>query len=305
VKIHAIINGILRRATRRSVREKLTRRLADHQLTVETTDYSGHGTALARRAVADRADIVVAVGGDGTANEVLNGVIGTETSLAVIPAGSANDLASHFKLPADPDRACDIVLAGHVTAIDTVRVNGWHYITTGGLGLPSDVINRVNRLRGRSKFCRWLSTAWQSRVYLWGLAAALSRQKRYGRVMIGIGAARLEVEPLALMLSNLPRLGRHFCPAPEAQPDNSRIDLCLIENRGRLHAILISMKVARGRHHSRPEVCLIRTEQVTIKCDRPLQFFGDGELRPAATEFDIMVQPRSIRLLTPARREVN
>ena len=304
MKIHAIINGSSRRASRSDVRKHLARRLDDHRLTVTTTDYSGHATALARDAAADLADIVIAVGGDGTVNEVLNGIVGTDIKLAVIPAGSANDLAAHFKLPADPDRACEVIFAGHLTVIDTVRVNDWHFVTTGGLGLPSEVIDRTNRLRGYRPIGRRFSRPGRSWVYFWGLAAALGRRIRYGRVTVEVGAFRLEAEPLSLTLSNLPRLGRHFCPAPEARPDNSRIDLCLIENRGHLHALLIALKVARGRHRIRPEVSFIRTAQVTITCDQPLRFFADGELRPAATEFEITVQPRSLRLLTPPPTEV-
>lgn len=305
MNIHAIINGISRRRVQNSIREKLTRRLSGHRLTIQTTAHAGHATELTRRAVIDGAEVVVAVGGDGTVNEVLNGIIGTETKLAVIPAGSANDLASYFGLSSDPDRACDTILTGHVTTIDTVRVNDWHYATTGGLGLPSEIIERVNVLRSRSRLGRWLANLGRSHTYVWALANALGQRKQYGHVSVEIGGVRLEADPLSLTLSNLPRLGRHFCPAPEARPDNSRLDLCLIENRGRLQALLISIKVVRGRHQARPEVRQIKIVQATITSTQPLQFFGDGELRPAAKRFDIELQPRSLPLLTPESGEVS
>lgn len=304
MKIDAIINSASRTASHRTVRLALERKLDSHELRVHCTGYQGHAIELARKAVDDGADIVVAVGGDGTVNEVLNGIIGSDTRLAVLPTGTANDLASHFGIPRNIDRACDAILTGHSNAVDVVRVNDWHYLTTGGLGLPCEALGIANRFKYRKPAGTWLTTVLRSRVYLFGLMLALATrvQKRH-QLVIRFGQQRIEINALSLTISNLPVLGRRFRVAPQARTDDGLFDLCVIEGRGIAKVLPASISAALGKHGSRSDVKSFQVSRATVESNRPVRFFGDGELRPAASKFKIDVLPRAIRLITPAASE--
>ncbi|HUF27129.1 MAG TPA: diacylglycerol kinase family protein [Gemmatimonadaceae bacterium] len=96
----------------------------------------GDATRLARAAAESEPDAVVAVGGDGTVNEVINGLIDLETPLGIIPLGTANDFARQAGIPLDADHAMDIILHRNPVPIDTARVNGRRYLnaSVGGVG---------------------------------------------------------------------------------------------------------------------------------------------------------------------------
>ena len=98
-------------------------------------------------------------------------------------------------------------------------------------------------------------------------------------------------------------LGPGFSLAPQAQCDDGRFDLCLIENAGPLETLLTVISARRGNLGARPSVRSFRTDQVVLHSERPVLFFGDGELIAPATEFDIKLLPRAVRLTVPVSPE--
>ena len=106
-----------------------------HIVRLRVTWEPGDGAIFAREAIAAGADTIVAVGGDGTVNEVLNGMEGTKVGLGIIPAGTANDFARQVGIPDDPSAAMDIVLRRKPVVIDTAEMNGRRFlnVSTGGV----------------------------------------------------------------------------------------------------------------------------------------------------------------------------
>jgi diacylglycerol kinase family enzyme len=119
----------------RLIDEYLDRNLYDYE--VVKTERMGHATELAREAVAQKADIVCSIGGDGTVNEVASGLIHTRTALAIIPSGSGNGLARHLRIPTDPLSAIKILNRGLVQEMDYGTVNGKPFFCTCGVGFDA------------------------------------------------------------------------------------------------------------------------------------------------------------------------
>src|SRR5881392_4719 len=125
-----------------------------HSMDVRVTFERGDAAAFARSAAAGGADVVAAVGGDGTLNEVVNGLDGFDTPLGVIPAGTANDFARQAGIPADADHAMDVILQRKPVRIDTASLNGRRFlnVSTGGIGAaataetPSQVKQVIGQL---------------------------------------------------------------------------------------------------------------------------------------------------------------
>src|ERR1051325_3221656 len=134
---HIVLIAHGARASRYGFREMVsTTRTAGHLVEVHVTFERGDARELARIASAKGPDVVVAAGGDGTLNEVVNGLDGFDTPLGIIPLGTANDFATQAGIPADVDHAMDVILRRKPTRIDTASLNGRRFlnVSTGGVG---------------------------------------------------------------------------------------------------------------------------------------------------------------------------
>jgi diacylglycerol kinase family enzyme len=129
---------------------------ADHEVTVAETNRRGHATRLAMGAANEGVDVVACLGGDGTLNEVANGLAGTETALAPLPGGSTNVFARTIGLPNDPIEATGVLLEGlaqgHIKRVGLGSVNGRYFLFNAGIGYDAAVIEQVERF---STIKRW------------------------------------------------------------------------------------------------------------------------------------------------------
>ena len=145
-------------------------------VTVTTTSHAGQATQLAREAAANNTDVVIANGGDGTINEIVNGLAGSNTALAVIPGGTANVWAHESRIPKDPAKAVRIVLEGDRRRVDLGVANGRYFLLMAGIGLDAAIIPRVNP---------WLKRRTGALAYiLTGLLTALRTKPWPARVVM-------------------------------------------------------------------------------------------------------------------------
>jgi YegS/Rv2252/BmrU family lipid kinase len=298
--IRAIVNPESRNGSGRRLRAAIEERLGDHLIGIEEAGYRGHAVEIARRAAADGVDVVVAVGGDGTINEVLNGLAGTETALGVIPRGAANDLATLHGIPFDLAAACEVIRGGRIRQADLIRVNGRLYATAGGVGFPCEVTAIADRLK-RSRGGKLLVGLLGSQIYLLGVLLALGQREIHRATFTLYRDGRVElVDAFALMIQNQSFLGRRFRMSPGAIPDDGRFDVCLIrEHHARVSVLPLLIRVLFGRHEGTEGVEVWRGEQLRMICDRPTAFFGDGEIFAPETKQTIEIVSGALRLVVP------
>lgn len=303
MKIKVIINTKVRDYSR----ERLTRLIGDclssHQLDFSPTAYRGHATWLARSAAAAGYDTIVAVGGDGTVNEVINGAAGRDVTIGIMPLGTANDLAAFFGIPRNIHRACEIIQRRTTQETDLLCVNGSLYATSGGIGLPCEVVDFANAIRSHGRTGRLLRRLLGRKIYVLATLLAVSRKKRHhNRVTIYHDGLRYGIDALTVMADNLPFLGGRFRMSPGADPSDGVADLCLIKNsKSRLEVLSLLSRVMRGTHEGLPYVSLRRAGQLTIDCDNLQAFFGDGEILQEARRFEVRVLPGALKLIVPAK----
>ena len=129
---------------------------ADHEVTLAETNRRGHATRLAQGAAREGVDAVVALGGDGTLNEVANGLAGTDTALAPLPGGSTNVFARTIGLPNDPIEATGALLSGlekgNVDDVGLGSLNGRYFLFHVGLGFDAEVVHQVERRSGLKRY---------------------------------------------------------------------------------------------------------------------------------------------------------
>jgi diacylglycerol kinase (ATP) len=286
--------------------EKLIRGfLCHHELTICRTMYCGHAEALARSGVSEDFDTIVVVGGDGTVNEVLNGIIGSGIKLAIIPAGTANDLVAYYDIPNDVGGALDIIKTGRIRKLDAIKVNQRYYLTVGGIGLAAGVVEIINRIRRKAYISGKIVSYLGSAIYIVGLIGVLLNKSAYSRnVSIDTGG-RLTVNTTnSLLIGQQPRMGKYFNVFPGISGNSGRAKLQLITDRDK--GLLFLMNILSAIHvinRSSPCVKKMSFSKAVITLDRQVRFFGDGEILDESDRFIIEIIPKAVNLIVPAGKE--
>ena len=267
------------------------------------TAYPGHATFMARDAAGKHFKTVVAVGGDGTVNEVLNGLVGTPVALGIIPTGTANDLATHYRLPRDIEKSCDIILQHRIHRADIIQVNNRYFITAGGLGFPSEVARIATSIKSQSRAGRLFGQILSSKLYVFASLLAILKRKHQNLLKVRWNGSTIASDIFSLTINNQPFLGKNFVITPEAVDDDGIFDVCLIKNsKTRAGKVSILMKVLSGTHIHSSSVKMWRTDSLTVETDSPKTFLNDGEFLPESKEFNIQILPRALNVIIPEIR---
>lgn len=304
MKTVVIINPGSGKGKTKGLDSALRSALSDIHPETHRTSYPGQGAEIARRAVEDKVDTIIAVGGDGTVNEIINVIANKNIKLGIIPYGTANDLATLNNLPSKIDEACRIIVNGNFREIDLISVNGSYYATSGGMGLPCDVTGLANSMKNRSAVGKTLANVLGSRIYIFAVIAALfNKVKKDNILRLRYGNRSVKLNALSVMVDNQPFLGKNIFMSPGALNDDGLFDTCLINNGiGRLRILYLLSRILKGTHISLPYVEAIKTNRLTIISERPISFFGDGEILHRDSTFDIKLIHKALKLIVPLKK---
>ena len=257
----------------------------------------GHLTELAREAAPD-ADLLVAVGGDGTVNEVVNGIAGLDVDLALIPRGTGGDFVRTFGIPGKLDRAVEVALRGRTRAIDLGRgrYRSWagededsYFANIASASMSGAIAKRTNET----------SKALGGKVsYAWATVAVFSRW-RSGEVRVRVDGTEQAGRMHDVIVANGRYLGGGMKMVPEAEPDDGLLDVLLIGDLTKRDLLLTMPKTYRGKHLPHPKATLLRGTTVEIDAPEPLPVELDGE-QPGTTPVRFEIVPRALRLRVPA-----
>ena len=251
------------------------------------TEGPGHATEIARDAVSSGCLRIVAVGGDGTVNEVAQALIHTPAALGLVPCGSGNGLALHLRLPRSLPEALDLAAgsSGRTAVLDTGTVNGLPFVNAMGLGLDADVANRFNRLarRGLPAYAR---TA---------LSAFLGRKTE--RCFITSGSHREEIDILLIAVGNSDQYGNNAKIAPHARVDDGVLDLVVVRPVGLVAAAFLGARLFLGSIDRSSRVRGLRGAKFLIERPAAGLVHTDGETHYAGAVVEVAVRPRSLRVV--------
>jgi diacylglycerol kinase (ATP) len=259
----------------------------------------GHLRELARQAAEEGATMVVAVGGDGTVNEVATGIVGMGgVELAVIPRGTGVDFVRTYGIPTKLEGAVEVVLEGRTREIDAGRVGyrewsgdageAW-FVNAAGVGMSGAIAKRTNE--STKAFGGKLS-------YLWSTLAVFARW-RNTEVRIAVDGQTRSGRMNEVVVANGRYLGGGMMLCPEASPDDGLFDVLLIGDITKRDLVQTLPKIYRGRHLPHPKAELLRGTVVSVDSDERLPVQLDGE-QPGTTPVRFELVPRALRLRVPA-----
>lgn len=254
------------------------------------TQCAGHATLLAREAMAAGCGMVVAVGGDGTINEIAQALVHSDVVLGIIPSGSGNGLARHLGLPLRPVDAlrCLVPDAGRPTSIDTGRVNGHLFWNTMGLGLDAEVGASFNRQKNRGLLGYF-------RV---GIRAF--HQRKSERVCVSTSNGRTYDAPCLLVaIANSDQYGNDLRIAPGACVHDGSLDLVHVAPLGWCRAICIALGLAAGWTRTHPSLTRLRASAFKLEREQLGLIHTDGEIFHEGRILDVDTLPASLRVQVP------
>lgn len=251
------------------------------------TRYAGHGAVLATMAAENHYDIVVAVGGDGTVNEVARSLVNTDTVLGIVPCGSGNGLARHLQIPLEPHKAVELINGGNVIAIDYGLVNNRPFFCTCGMGFDAEVSYKF-----ASSSKRGLLT------YMENTFSELSKYKPETYTIIDERGERT-YQAFCMVFANASQYGNNMYVAPKASMRDGLMDLSLLESFNAIEAPalayqLFSGTIKDGVNH----VKMSRARKVKVLRGTPGIIHCDGDPMKTGCEVNVEIIKHGLKVIT-------
>ncbi len=254
---------------------------------VGVTRARGDAEALCREAVRAGSDLVVAAGGDGTINEVVNGLAGSDATLGVIPLGTANVLALETGIPTDPERACRLLLHGRPRALSLGLAGRRHFVLMAGAGFDGLVVYSIAK-------------AARKRPGKGTYVAAGLRALVTARVpLLSVTAPGMpDLTGTGIVVGNGRLYGGRFSVTPGARLEEPRLQVCLFKGRRRIDWAGYAWGVLRGTHDLYGNVSLFKTERVRVTSEEKVYVQADGDLL-GTLPMDFSVAPYRLNVVLP------
>jgi len=250
------------------VAEALTEMGVPHEIAV--SEGPDRLEPLARRAAEEGVRVVAALGGDGTAGIVANGLIGTDTALAVIPAGTGDDFAKTVAT-ADLGAALRMLAEPHIDRIDVARVSAdgaeRYYLNIAGAGFDSEVNETANAMRARIG---------PTATYVLSVIRTL-RKFRPSTFKMMIDGMDEVLDAMLVVLGNGRMYGGGMKVCPNASFTDGKLDVCIVEAMSTGAFLRAFPKVFRGTHVRHPKVRMLQGSRVELDADRDVKVYADGE----------------------------
>lgn len=238
-----------------------------HTVIPYVTWEKGDGRRLARDAASHDADVVIAAGGDGTVNEVVNGLDGLDVPMGIIPIGTANDFARQVGIPLDADHAMDVILRRKPVRIDTAEINGRRFlnVSSGGIGAEATA-----------------STPVETKEALGPLAYAVIGLRKLAQLhpwsarFTGDGF-ELNEKFVVFAVGNARATGGGQLITPRARVRDGLLDVVIVGEMPRAELARVALRIKKGEHLEHEQVRYYQTAWITIEAKKPLMVNVDGE----------------------------
>lgn len=287
-RVKFIVNPIAGfRRDKQFIIERLQKLAADFDIVIEKTSCRGEARAMASAAAREGFDAAVAIGGDGTVNEVASGLIGTETALGIIPRGSGNGLARSLGIPLNLEQAIRIAGSGQRRRIDVGRAAHRNFFVVTGVGFDASVGKQFD------------GTYWRGPLPYFYLAVKESLTYQPRQVQLSFEQQTLKLTPFLITVANTCQYGNGAMIAPQARCDDGLLDICVVDDANKFSMLRHLPKLFNGNIERAPHIRYYRSNEIVIEGDGPLLFHVDGEPETTDGALHISVLPQALQVIVP------
>lgn len=287
-KIYFIVNPISgvgrQKIIEKLIDESLNRLVFDYEIAY--TKAAKHATELAKEAAIKGFNIVVAVGGDGSVNEIARGLIGTSTAMAVIPTGSGNGMGRHLKIPLNLKKAIAIINAGKETTVDTMLFNDEAFVNVAGVGFDAHIV---------WEFAKFGKRGFSSYIKLVLREFPRYQAKDYELIVDG---KTLHKKAFLISFANGSQWGNNAYIAPAATMDDGYMDIAILKKFSLFNTIAIAYRLFRKTLPDSRFLEIIKCKEALLKQTNTVAHI-DGEPVEIGKEISIKIKPLSLKVIIP------
>ena len=253
---------------------------------IRQTEYKGHAAEITKACVAEGRDVVVAIGGDGTVNEVARSLVHTNTALGIIPCGSGNGLARHLCLPLDIRKALQIINQCKIESFDYGVINNLPFFCTCGMGFDAFISLKFAEAGKRGPI------TYVENV----LKEGLKYKPDTYEVEDETGAKKYKAFLIAC--ANASQYGNNAYIAPHATMKDGLLDVVILEPFTAFDAPQISIDLFNKTLENNSKIKTFKTKRIHIHRSEPGAIHYDGDPMMTGTDIDINIEPEGIRIVT-------
>ena len=254
---------------------------------LQYTQFAKHGTELAKQAACNGAYAVVAVGGDGSLNDIAKGLLGTNTILAVIPKGSGNGMARTLGIPINDVEAIKLINRGNTSAIDVAFANDVPYISNAGIAFDALIAKEFAKSEKRGL----MSYSWLVTKHMWTY--------KEWKWKIEIDGKEIEEEAFIINVANGRQFGYDFKIAPDANWTDGLLDVILIRKFPKILGGIVALRLKLGSIHRCYFSRHFRTNEITISHPDLKLIQTDGDAHSCANSIHFSIKPAALRVIVP------
>ena len=254
--------------------------------TIIFTAYPGHAKVLAVEAIANSIDIVVAVGGDGTINEIGSQLVHSSVALGIIPSGSGNGLARHMGIPLDTISAIKYLNTATISKIDVGQINDRYFFCTSGIGFDAHVSHQFAALTTRG---------------LWGyfkLSVLSFLKYQPAKYHLEIDGKRVDYKAFLITFANASQFGNNAYIAPLAEISDGLIDVCIMRPFSALEGILVAIKLFSNTIHKTGYVTIYKAKNIILTRADEGAAHVDGEAVTMSEVLQVSILPKALNILS-------
>jgi len=283
MKIKFIINPISGTGKQKGIEEYITKYFKNFEII--HTKKTGDATRISKEAVIEKIDAVIAVGGDGTVNECIKGLINTNTALGVIPCGSGNGFAYHIGMERTIEKAVKQLKNTRIEFIDSCTANGVPFVNASGIGFDAHIANLFLTLTERG-FVNYVKLVLRELSY---------KAKEY---TINYNNIERKVTAYMIAFANASQYGNDAKISPMADFQDGLLDFVILKEFPKWKIPFFILKVVLGKVHLSKYVEIIQCDKMTITAEDTLLHL-DGEPFKASNPIEVAILPKSLKILMP------
>lgn len=256
-------------------------------LDISFTEYAGHASELTRKALADGATCIIAVGGDGTVNEIARAMIHSNAVLGIVPKGSGNGLARELHIPMDAKRALDLIAKQHISTIDCCKANGRIFFCTCGVGFDAAVSQKFANEKRRGSLTYIKNTIEEYLSY---------KPEPYELL---VDNQTIKEKAFLVACGNASQYGNNAFIAPHANIQDGQMDITILSPFTPLDIAPLAIQLFTKQIDRNSKIKTLKGKEVVIIRQKPGVMHLDGEPVMAESRIEISMIPRSLRVFTP------
>lgn len=282
-----LINPISGVGQKKDIPALIEQHIQQHSYQIRYTQYRGHGSEIAA-AEKDQAKAIIAIGGDGTVNEVAAALTGSNCAIGIIPTGSGNGLARHLKIPLTIKAALERINRFEIQTYDTGMVNDHFFVGTAGFGFDAHIAHCFDEHPKRG-FLTYAS-----------LIAKEYKKYQPRHYIITLEDQKIERSALFCAVANSSQFGNGFTISPGSDMQDGKMELVLVDKFPLIESMIVGTRfftqsIENSKHYER--IPFNKNISIEVNSTDVVRFHLDGEPLQDGPQFDISIQAQSLQII--------